>query len=52
MSMKAGKHKYTKHKKTKHRTIYVPEGFEFVDIEKSALEPRAIKVLFKKKRGE
>lgn len=47
--MSMGKHKYTKHKVTKHRTIYVPEGFEFVTAEKSELEPRAIKIVFRKK---
>jgi hypothetical protein len=43
-------HKYEKHKLTKHRTIFIPEGFEFVTVEKDTLQPNALKVVFKKKR--
>ena len=43
-------HKYVKHKITKHRTIFIPEGFEFVEVEKDELQPNAVKVVFKKKR--
>jgi hypothetical protein len=43
------KKKYRKHKKTKHRTLPIPEGFEFARAVKDPLEPRALKVVFKKK---
>ena len=43
-------HIYKKHKLTKHRTIFIPEGFDFVDVVKDELQPNALKVVFKKKR--
>jgi hypothetical protein len=42
-------HKYMKHKLTKHRTLEVPEGFEFVKVEKDEFQPHLLKVVFKKK---
>lgn len=41
---------YKKHKKTKHRTIFIPEGFDFVKVEKDEHQSNAIKIVFKKKR--
>jgi len=41
--------KYMIHKTTKHRTLEVPEGFEFVTVEKHPQEPKRLRVVFKKK---
>jgi hypothetical protein len=42
-------HKYLKHKLTKHRTVFIPEGFEFVKAEPDKEQPNVIKVVFKKR---
>ena len=45
----AHRHRYRKHKVTKHRSLDVPEGFEFVEVEKDKYNPKRIKIVFKKK---
>ena len=42
-------HKYKKHKITKHRTMSIPDGFEFVEVEKDSHQPNMLKIVFKKK---
>ena len=42
-------HKYVKHKNVKHRTVFIPEGFEFVKAEPDEMQPNMVKVIFKKK---
>jgi len=42
-------HKYLKHKITKHRTIFIPEGFDFIEVVKDEHQPNALKVVFKKR---
>ena len=48
-----GRHRpsrYQKHKSTMHRSLEVPEGFEFLTIEKIPYEANRVKVVFRKKR--
>jgi hypothetical protein len=50
---RVGRHRpaqYTKHKITKHRTLEVPEGFEFLAVEKHPQEPKRMRIVFRKKR--
>jgi len=44
-----GIHRYKKHKITKHRTLSVPEGFEFITVERDPHQKRMIRIIFKKK---
>lgn len=56
MVRKSGRHrpkKYNKHKLTKHRTLEVPEGFEFLTVEKHPHEPKRMRIVFiSRKKGD
>jgi len=53
VAKRKGRHRpssYKKHKATKHRSLDIPEGFQFLTVEKSPHEPKRLKVVFKKRR--